>query len=84
MLMRFVKISDAVKKALVDRTINKFHLFPEESEFIKIEELLKALDIVRAGTERLQANDINLAVADEVNLIRGVPISTYVLIKTLF
>ena len=59
-----MKISEAVKKALDDRSIKKRALFPED-ELPQIEELLNALFIVREGTERLQANDINLAVADE-------------------
>lgn len=66
MLERFLEISEAIKKALDDRSINKRALFPEQDELSKMEELLDALDIVREGTERLQANDINLAVADEV------------------
>ena len=66
MLDRFVRISNAIKKALIDKTINKINLFPEEWEMDKIEELLEALTIVRAGSKRLQANDMNLAAADEV------------------
>ena len=66
MLSRFVEISPAIKKALDDRAINKRHLFPDEDDLTKIEELLDAMNIVKAGTEKLQANDINLAVADEV------------------
>ena len=66
MLSRFVEISPAIKKALDDRAINKRHLFPDEDDLTKIEELLDAMNIVKAGTERLQANDVDLAVADEV------------------
>ena len=66
MLSRFVEISPAIKKALDDRAINKRFLFPDEDDLTKIEELLDAMNIVKAGTERLQANDVDLAVADEV------------------
>ena len=66
MLKRFVEINEAVKKALDDKSINKRHLFPNQEDLTKIEELLAAMNIVKAATERLQGNDMNLAVADEV------------------
>ena len=66
MLKRFVEINEAIRKALDDKRINKRALFPDQEDLSKIEELLDAMNIVKAGTERLQANDVNLAVADEV------------------
>ena len=61
-----MRTSNAIKKALVDKSINKIHLFPDDEDFAKIEELLEALNIARAGSKRLQSNEINLAGADEV------------------
>ena len=51
MLVRFLDISQAIKRALDDKSINKRALFPDDEELTKIEELLDALDIVREGTE---------------------------------
>ena len=66
-LERFVELKPAIKKALVDSSINKLSLFPKEPEETdKIDELLGALTIIRDGTVLLQGNDMNLATADEV------------------